>query len=49
MVLYPGSYKLGVDVDGSVEWEFSLVGDEIALDSWPAAPAFGTPGNETNA
>ncbi len=49
VVLYPGSYRLGIDVDGSVAWEFSLVGDEAILDSWPAAPAFGNSGNVTNA
>ncbi|PMD13033.1 glycoside hydrolase family 3 protein [Hyaloscypha hepaticicola] len=49
VVLYPGSYRLGVDVDGSVAWEFSLVGEEAILDSWPAAPAFGNSGNATNA
>ena len=48
VVLYPGSYRLGVDVDGAVAWEFTLVGDEATLDSWPAAPAFRNPGNGTN-
>lgn len=38
-VLYPGSYRLGIDVDGSVGWEFSLVGDHAVLDSWPEPPA----------
>lgn len=47
-VLYPGSYKLGIDVDGSVAWDFTLVGDEATLDSWPAAPAFGNSGNGTS-
>jgi xylan 1,4-beta-xylosidase len=49
MVLYPGSNRLGVDIHGSVTWEFSLVGEEANFDSWPAAPAFGNSGNETNA
>jgi beta-D-xylosidase 4 len=38
MVLCLGSYDLGVDVHGSVTWEFSLVGEEANFDSWPAAP-----------
>ncbi len=49
VALYPGSYRLGIDVDGSVAWEFSLVGEEAILDSLPAAPAFGNSGNGTNA
>jgi beta-D-xylosidase 4 len=48
VVLYPGSYKLGVDINGSVAWEFRLLEDEEVLDSWPVSPAFGNPGNETN-
>jgi beta-D-xylosidase 4 len=48
VVLYPGSYRLGVDVDRAVAWEFTLVGDQATLDSWRAAPAFGNPGNGTN-
>lgn len=39
MVLYPGKYRVGVDVDGSVGWEFELVGDEMMLDGWPAKSA----------
>lgn len=47
LVLYPGSYRLGIDVDGEVGWNFTLVGEEVVLDSWPAPPAFGSPGNGT--
>lgn len=47
LVLYPGSYRLGIDVDGKVGWNFTLVGDEAVLDKWPAAPAFGSSGNGT--
>jgi beta-D-xylosidase 4 len=48
VVLYPGTYRLGIDVDGSVGWEFTLVGEEAVLDCWPT-PAFGNPGNGTAA
>lgn len=47
MVLYPGNYRLAIDVDGAVGWNFTLVGKEAVLNSWPAAPAFGNPGNAT--
>lgn len=49
VVLYPGTYRLGIDVDGSVGWEFTLVGEEAVLDRWPTPPAFGNPGNGTAA
>ncbi len=48
VVLYPGTYRLGIDTDGSVGWDFTLVGEQAVLDSWPAAPAFGNPGNGTD-
>lgn len=46
-MLYPGSYRLGIDVDGEVGWNFTLVGEEVVLDKWPAPPAFGSSGNGT--
>ncbi|KAE8454440.1 hypothetical protein EG329_000062 [Mollisiaceae sp. DMI_Dod_QoI] len=48
LVLYPGSYSLGVDIDGKASWNFTLVGEQAVLDSWPAPPAFGSPGNGTS-
>lgn len=45
LVLYPGSYRLDIDIDGQVGWNFTLVGESVVLDSWPAPPAFGSPGN----
>jgi beta-D-xylosidase 4 len=47
VILYPGQYRLGIDVDGNVGWDFNLVGDTAVLDSWPAPPPFGNPGNTT--
>jgi xylan 1,4-beta-xylosidase len=47
VVLYPGTYRLGVDVDERVGWEFTLLGEAAVLDRWPAPPAFGNPGNGT--
>ncbi|KAF8854303.1 glycoside hydrolase [Acephala macrosclerotiorum] len=47
LVLYPGSYSLKVDVDGKAMWNFTLVGEQVVLDSWPTPPAFGSPGNTT--
>lgn len=46
-MLYPGNYRLAIDVDGAVGWNFTLAGKEVTLDSWPAPPAFGSPGNGT--
>lgn len=46
LVLYPGSYRLGVDVDGLVGWNFTLVGEEVVLDRWPAKPAGGSSGKK---
>jgi hypothetical protein len=34
-VLYPGKYKLGLDVDGRSEIGFELQGAEAVLDWWP--------------
>ncbi|KAI0021621.1 beta-glucosidase [Xylariomycetidae sp. FL0641] len=34
-VLYPGSYRLEVDVPEQDSWEFEVRGDEVRLDSWP--------------
>jgi beta-D-xylosidase 4 len=45
VILYPGQYRLGIDVDGNVGWDFNLVGDAAVLDSWPAPPPFGNSGN----
>jgi xylan 1,4-beta-xylosidase len=39
IVLWPGQYRLAVDVDGRVGWNFTLTGTQVTLDSWPAAPA----------
>ncbi|KAL2060348.1 hypothetical protein VTL71DRAFT_9743, partial [Oculimacula yallundae] len=38
LVLYPGTYRVAVDVDGSVGWNFTLTGTAVTLDSWPAEP-----------
>lgn len=38
-VLYPGSYRLVLDLDEKVMVDFTLTGDEKVLDAWPAAPA----------
>jgi len=38
MVLWPGDYKVGVDIDGGVSWSFTLTGEKRVLDTWPAAP-----------
>lgn len=35
LVLYPGDYKVVVDVDGKDEWSFTLKGEEAVLDRWP--------------
>ncbi|KAB8304044.1 hypothetical protein EYC80_005390 [Monilinia laxa] len=35
LVLYPGDYKVVVDIDGKDEWGFTLKGEEVILDSWP--------------
>lgn len=36
LVLWPGTYKVLLDVDGVDEWEFEIGGEEQVLDSWPA-------------
>jgi len=36
LVLWPGDYRVAVDVDGGVGWNFTLTGEEVKLDSWPA-------------
>jgi beta-D-xylosidase 4 len=41
MVLWPGQYKVTLDVDGTAGWNFTLVGEKTVLDAWPAAPAAG--------
>lgn len=41
MVLWPGQYKVTLDVDGTAGWNFTLVGEKAVLDAWPAAPATG--------
>ncbi|KAH7363882.1 glycoside hydrolase superfamily [Rhexocercosporidium sp. MPI-PUGE-AT-0058] len=38
LVLYPGKYRVAVDIDGSVGWDFTLTGTPVTLDSWPAEP-----------
>ncbi|KAM0314895.1 hypothetical protein ACHAO8_004372 [Botrytis cinerea] len=35
LILYPGDYKVVVDIDGKDEWSFTLTGEEALLDSWP--------------
>ena len=47
MVLYPGDYSLVIDTDAKAIWNFTLTGDATTLDSWPAPPPFGNPGNGT--
>lgn len=37
-VLYPGSYRLVLDVDELAVVNFTLTGTETVLDDWPAAP-----------
>ncbi|ESZ91881.1 glycoside hydrolase family 3 protein [Sclerotinia borealis F-4128] len=39
LVLYPGDYRVLVDVDGMDEWGFTLTGEEAVLDSWPERKA----------
>lgn len=46
-MLFPGEYRVGIDVDGSVGWNFTLVGESVVLDSWPAPPASRSAGNGT--
>jgi len=41
MVLWPGQYSVAFDVDGAAAWNFTLVGNEMALDAWPAPPKAG--------
>ena len=36
LVLFPGSYRIELDVDGAVGWNFTVTGDPVTLDSWPA-------------
>ncbi|KAK4128066.1 glycoside hydrolase family 3 protein [Parathielavia appendiculata] len=39
-VLYPGRYKISLDVNGdSSGFEFELVGEQVVLDQWPAPPS----------
>jgi hypothetical protein len=33
--LYPGSYRVEVDVPAQDAWEFELTGNEVVLDRWP--------------
>lgn len=47
MILYPGDYSLVIDTDAKAIWNFTLTGDAATLDTWPAPPAFGNPGNGT--
>lgn len=35
LVLYPGDYRVVLDIDGKAEWGFTLTGEEVVLDSWP--------------
>lgn len=41
LVLYPGDYKVVVDIDGKDEWSFTLKGEEVVLDSWPEKSTVG--------
>ncbi|RAL62891.1 hypothetical protein DID88_004732 [Monilinia fructigena] len=41
LVLYPGDYKVVVDIDGKDEWSFILKGEEVILDSWPEKSTVG--------
>jgi xylan 1,4-beta-xylosidase len=34
-VLYPGTYRIEVDVPMQVSWDFVLEGGEVVLDEWP--------------
>ena len=34
-ILYPGNYRIEVDVPGVDSWEFQLTGGEYMLDEWP--------------
>ena len=47
VVLYPGDYSLVIDTDAKATWNFTLTGEATMLDSWPAPPPFGNPGNGT--
>jgi beta-D-xylosidase 4 len=48
VVLYPGDYSLTIDTDTKAMWNFTLTGDPMTLDSWPAPPPFRrNPGNGT--
>lgn len=35
LVVYPGEYRMLVDVPTKAEWKFQLKGDELVLDKWP--------------
>jgi beta-D-xylosidase 4 len=35
LVLFPGEYKLVLDIDDVDEWEFKIEGDNQLLDTWP--------------
>ena len=47
VVLYPGNYSMVIDTDAKAVFNFSLTGAPSMLDSWPAPPPFGNPGNDT--
>jgi len=34
-ILYPGSYRIVIDVPTQTEWEFVLTGSEYVMDEWP--------------
>ena len=34
-ILYPGNYRILIDVPTQAEWAFELAGDEYVLDRWP--------------
>ncbi|SPO00072.1 related to xylan 1,4-beta-xylosidase [Cephalotrichum gorgonifer] len=36
LVLFPGKYKIVLDIDDRDVWEFSIEGEQEVLDSWPA-------------
>jgi xylan 1,4-beta-xylosidase len=36
LVLFPGSYKLVLDINDQDAWNFTITGEPKVLDSWPA-------------
>lgn len=36
LVLFPGTYRVELDLDGSVGWNFTISGEQVTLDSYPA-------------